>query len=194
MDKINLNLFGLNYQTHVEKKDEKKAEEKDAPKAQTSDKNVEQGAVLDAMALSGAQNLAFQGINQINPKDYLDDLSLFQTAQLGFEASFDYSDNLTQIVSSIIYSEYIQNKQEILLEILNSVKIHVVPVSIFTMLESCLDSDHLKEIYENFQRRGVLFTSNLEDRVSGQVLEIRIADEDELSVIESLWHSKRYQK
>lgn len=76
MDKINLNLFGLNYQTHVEKKDEKKAEEKDAPKAQTSDKNVEQGAVLDAMALSGAHNLAFQKINQINPKDYLDDASI----------------------------------------------------------------------------------------------------------------------
>lgn len=127
-------------------------------------------------------------------KDYLDDLSLFQKVQLGFEASFDYSDNLTQIVSSIVYSEHIQNKQEILLEILNSIKIHVVPVSIFTMLESCLDSDHLKEIYENFKRREVLFTSNFEDRVSGQVLEIRIADEDKLSVVESLWHSKQYQK
>ncbi len=76
MDKINLNLFGLNYQTHVEKKDEKKTEEKDTPKAQTSEKNVEQGAILDAMALSGAQNLTFRGINQINPKDYLDEASI----------------------------------------------------------------------------------------------------------------------
>lgn len=138
---------------------------------------------------------AFQNPNfSLFPKDYLHDLSLFQKVQLGFEASFDYSDNLTQIISSIVYSEHIQNKQEVLLEILNSIKIHVVPVSIFTMLESCLDSDHLKEIYENFQRREVLFTSNFEDRVSGQVLEIRIADEDELSVVESLWHSKQYQK
>jgi len=76
MDKINLNLFGLNYQTHVEKKDEKKADEEKNTPAQTSDKNVEQGAILNAMALSGAHNLTFAGINQINPKDYLDDASI----------------------------------------------------------------------------------------------------------------------
>ncbi len=76
MDKINLNLFGLNYQTHVEKKDEKKAEEEKQTLAKAEEKNVEQGAILDAMALSGAHNLTFRGINQINPKDYLDDASI----------------------------------------------------------------------------------------------------------------------
>lgn len=72
MDKINLNLYGLGYQTGVEKKDDKKAEDKQ-PATKDTGKNVEPGKMLDAMAISGAQNLVFSGVNQVNPKDYLDD-------------------------------------------------------------------------------------------------------------------------
>lgn len=84
MDKINLNLYGLNYQTNVEKKDDKKAEDKQAP-AQNTGQNVEPKALLDAMAISGAQNLAFSGINKINPKDYLDDEAIARIQQSVFE-------------------------------------------------------------------------------------------------------------
>lgn len=73
MDKINLNLYGLNYKTNVEKKDDKKAEADKQPASQNASKNVEPRALLDAMSISGAQNLVFSGINQVNPKDYLDD-------------------------------------------------------------------------------------------------------------------------
>lgn len=76
MDKINLNLYGLNYQSQVQKKDDKKAEEEKQPAVETKGKDVETGALLDAMALSGVQNLTFAGLNQINPKDYLDDESI----------------------------------------------------------------------------------------------------------------------
>ena len=75
-NKINLNFYGLNYQTAVEekKKNEVKAEEK--PVVQPETKNVDAKEVLDAMALTGAQNIAFAGLNTINPKNYLDDASI----------------------------------------------------------------------------------------------------------------------
>lgn len=76
MDKINLNLFGLNYQTNVEKKDEKKAEEDKKASVEAHNKGVETEDILNAMKLSGVQNLAFAGLNQVNPKDYLDDESI----------------------------------------------------------------------------------------------------------------------
>ncbi len=76
MNKINLNLYALNYQNQVEKKAGQKAEEKQAPIENAGQKKAESGAILDAMALSGAQNMAFAGINKVNPKDYLDDASI----------------------------------------------------------------------------------------------------------------------
>lgn len=99
MDKINLNLFGLNYTNNVVKKEETKAEEKPGKKAEGgAKKEAETGALLDAMALSGAQNLAFAGVNQINPKDYLDEESIarIQNSMLQFTGSVEKYMNLIE--------------------------------------------------------------------------------------------------
>ena len=59
MDKINLNLYGLNFQKQVEKKEEEKktsAEEK-AP-VNSEEKQVDNEAIYNAMQLSAAQNKA----------------------------------------------------------------------------------------------------------------------------------------
>jgi len=77
MDKINLNLFGLNYQTQVEKKEEEtKAEDKKAPLNEGVKENKNPDAIFEAMKLSAAQNAAFAGVKAINPRDYLDDASI----------------------------------------------------------------------------------------------------------------------
>lgn len=84
-NKINLNFYGVNYQKAVGEK--KEAEVKNEEKAaETPKKQVAANEILDAMALSGAQNIAFAGLNAINPKDYLDDASIarIQNSMLAF--------------------------------------------------------------------------------------------------------------
>lgn len=74
-NKINLNFYGVNYQKPLQ--DKKEAETKEEEKTvQNQHKNVAADEVLNAMALSGKQNIAFAGVNAINPKDYLDETSI----------------------------------------------------------------------------------------------------------------------
>jgi len=75
-NKINLNFYGLNYQKAVEEKKKNEVKEEEKPVVQPETKNVDAKEVLDAMALTGAQNIAFAGLNTINPKNYLDDASI----------------------------------------------------------------------------------------------------------------------
>ncbi len=99
MNKINnLNLYALNYQNQVEKKPDKKAEEKQAPLENAGQKKAQTGALLDAMTLSGVQNMTFAGINRINPKDYLDDASIarIQASMQNFTGVVDSYTNAVQ--------------------------------------------------------------------------------------------------
>lgn len=75
-NKINLNFYGLNYQKAVEEKKKNEVKEEEKPVVQPETKNVDAKEVLDVMALTGAQNIAFAGLNTINPKNYLDDASI----------------------------------------------------------------------------------------------------------------------
>ncbi len=90
-NKINLNLYGVNYQkaTGEKKETEVKEEEKTAQKQET--KNAKADDILNAMALSGKQNIAFAGIGAVNVKDYLDDASIarIQNSMITFGNKLD---------------------------------------------------------------------------------------------------------
>ena len=75
-NKINLNFYGVNYQKAVQDKKEAEVKEEEKTAQNRQEKNVKADEVLNAMALSGKQNIAFAGINAINPKDYLDEASI----------------------------------------------------------------------------------------------------------------------
>ena len=75
-NKINLNFYGVNYRKAVQDKKEGKVKEEEKTAQNQQGKNVAADEVLNAMALSGKQNVAFAGINAINPKDYLDEASI----------------------------------------------------------------------------------------------------------------------
>ncbi len=75
-NKINLNFYGVNYRKAVQDKKEAEVKEEEKTAQNQQGKNVAADEVLNAMALSGKQNVAFAGINAINPKDYLDEASI----------------------------------------------------------------------------------------------------------------------
>lgn len=75
-NKINLSFYGVNYQKAVQDKKEAEVKEEEKTAQNRQEKNVKADEVLNAMALSGKQNIAFAGINAINPKDYLDEASI----------------------------------------------------------------------------------------------------------------------
>ena len=75
-NKINLNFYGVNYRKAVQDKKEAEVKEEEKTAQNQQGKNVAADEVLNAMALSGKQNVAFAGINAINPKDYLDETSI----------------------------------------------------------------------------------------------------------------------
>lgn len=75
-NKINLNFYGVNYQKPLQDKKEAEVKEEEKTVQNNQGKNVAADEVLNAMALSGKQNVAFAGINAINPKDYLDEASI----------------------------------------------------------------------------------------------------------------------
>ena len=102
MDKINLNLYGLNFQKQVEKKEEEKKAEDKAP-AKQEGKNVNSEAIFDAMQLSAAQNKAVVLGNAltIDPKKYLDDESIARIQ--GFMGDFE---SKTEDLANVIAAEF----------------------------------------------------------------------------------------
>lgn len=100
-NKINLNLFGLNYQKALEEKKEIKAKEEEKPVVQPETKNVDAKEVLNAMALSGAQNIAFAGLNTVDPKKYLNDESIER-----IQKSMPAFENLMENYMNIIEAEF----------------------------------------------------------------------------------------
>lgn len=100
-NKINLNLFGLNYQKTLEEKKEIKAKEEEKPAVQPETKNVDAKEVLNAMALSGAQNIAFAGLNTVDPKKYLNGESIER-----IQKSMPAFENLMENYMNIIEAEF----------------------------------------------------------------------------------------
>jgi len=104
MDKINLNLYGLNFQKQVEKKeDEKKAKGDENKPTEAQNKQVDSEAIYGAMQLSAAQNKAVVMGNAlaIDPKKYLDDESIAR-----IQNSIGEFDNATEDVAGVIKAEF----------------------------------------------------------------------------------------
>ncbi len=97
-NKINLNFYGVNYQKAIQEKKEAEEKKDETVVLNKDEKNVNPNEVLSAMALSGAQNKAFAGLNAINPKDYLDDASIarIQNSMAVFEHAFDNYMNIIE--------------------------------------------------------------------------------------------------
>ncbi len=90
-NKINLNFYGVNYQKPLQDKKEAEVKEEEKTVQNNQGKNVAADEVLNAMALSGKQNIAFAGVNAINPKDYLDEASIarIQNSMLTFTGNVE---------------------------------------------------------------------------------------------------------
>lgn len=97
-NKINLNFYGVNYQKAIQEKKETEEKKEETTVSNQNEKNVNPNEVLSAMALSGAQNKAFAGLNAINPKDYLDDASIarIQNSVSTFENIFENYMNIIE--------------------------------------------------------------------------------------------------
>lgn len=100
-NKINLNLYGLNYQKAVEEKKQTEVKEEEKPAVQPETKNVDAKEVLNAMALSGAQNIAFAGLNTVDPKKYLNDESIER-----IQKSMPAFENIMENYMNIIEAEF----------------------------------------------------------------------------------------
>lgn len=90
-NKINLNFYGVNYQKALKEKQENQVKEEEKTAVKPEGKKVDADRVLNAMALSGKQNIAFAGLSSINPKDYLDDASIdrIQKSMVAFTGEVD---------------------------------------------------------------------------------------------------------
>ena len=104
MDKINLSLYGLNFQKQVEKKEDEKnnVAENKAP-VQQEGKKVDSEAIYSAMQLSAAQNKAVVLGNAltIDPKKYLDDESIAR-----IQASMGDFENSVEDMTNVIKAEF----------------------------------------------------------------------------------------
>jgi len=100
-NKVNFNLYGINYQKAFEDKKETKAKDEEKPAVGAENKNVSANEVLDAMALSGLQNKAFAGLNSFNTKKYLDDASVAR-----IETSMPAFENAVENFLNIIEAEF----------------------------------------------------------------------------------------
>ena len=104
MDKINLNLYGLNFQKQVEKKeDENKAQNKENASVNADGKKVDSEAIYSAMNLTAAQNNAAVLGNAltIDPKKYLDDASIAR-----IQGSMGEFENKTAEMANVIAAEF----------------------------------------------------------------------------------------
>lgn len=102
MDKINLNLYGLNFQKQVEKKEEeKKASAEEKAPAHPEEKHVNSDAIFGAMQLSAAQNKAvvFGNALTIDPRKYLDDESIARI-QASVGEFVDSADEIANIIAA----------------------------------------------------------------------------------------------
>lgn len=103
MDKINLNLYGLNFQKQVEKKEDEKQAEKDKAVVQQEAKNVDSEAIYSAMQLSAAQNKAIVLGNAlaIDHSKYQNDETIARIQ--GFMGDFE---SKTEDMANIIAAEF----------------------------------------------------------------------------------------
>ncbi len=104
MDKINLNLYGLNFQKQVEKKeDENKTQNKENAPVNADSKKVDSEAIYSAMNLSAAQNKAavLGSALTIDPKKYLDDASIAR-----IQGSMGEFENKAEEMANVIKAEF----------------------------------------------------------------------------------------